>query len=301
LASEPTENEAIMRWTPQEQTDIEDRRGQGGMMRRGAPLGIGGLLILLVLSYVTGTDFLSLLGSDAGQVASGPSSAPSGELQTTPQEEEIVKFMNVVMRDAQATWGQLLGTRYQRTVLVLFRQGTESGCGVADSGTGPFYCPADQKVYLDLSFFEELDRRFGAPGDFAQAYVVAHELGHHVQTLLGTNSRVQQLQQSRPDQANELSVRLELQADCFAGVWGHATAQPGRPAGAPTLDPDDVDEGLRAAAAIGDDRLQKESGRGIRPESFTHGSSQQRVSWLKRGLESGDPRTCDTFGGGGTN
>jgi predicted metalloprotease len=290
-----------MRWSERQDRDIEDRRAQGGMMRRGAPLGIGGLLILLVLSYVTGQDFLSLLGGEAGQIAPQPSGAPTGELQTTPQEERARKFVNVVFGDAQDTWTQVLGGRYQRSTLVLFRDGTESGCGVADSATGPFYCPADQKVYLDLSFFEELSTRFGAPGEFAQAYVIAHELGHHVQALLGTNRRVHELQQTRPDQANALSVRLELQADCYAGVWGHATAQAGRPADAPALEPNDAEAGLRAAAAIGDDRLQRMSGRGIRPESFTHGSSEQRVSWLKRGLETGDPRNCDTFGGGSTN
>src|SRR5262249_31613375 len=155
------------------------------------------------------------------------------------------------------TWSGLLPGRYERTTLVLFRQGIDSACGFAESATGPFYCPSDRKIYLDLSFFEELDRRFRAPRGFAPAHVVAPPLGHHVQTLLGVNGRVQRLQQSRPEQANALSVRLELQADCFAGVWGHATAQPGRPANAPTLDPDDVEEGLRAAAAIGDDRLQR--------------------------------------------
>jgi predicted metalloprotease len=289
-----------MRWSPEQRTDIEDRRAGGGMIRRGAPIGIGGLLVLLVLSYLTGQDFLSLLGDGGGQVVSQPSGAPAGELQTSPEEERVVDFVNVVMRDAQAAWSQSLGNRYERTTVVLFRQGVESGCGFAESSTGPFYCPADRKIYLDLSFFAELDRRFGAPGDFAQAYVVAHELGHHVQTLLGTNGRVQQLQQARPEQANALSVRLELQADCYAGVWGHATMQAGRPANAPALDPDDVEEGLRAAAAIGDDRLQKLSGRGVRPEGFTHGSSEQRVSWLRRGLQSGDPNTCDTFGGGST-
>jgi uncharacterized protein len=288
-----------MRWTPQERTDIEDRRA-GGMVRRGAPIGIGGLLVLLVLSYLTGQDFLSLLGG-GGQVVSQPSGAPAGELQTSPAEERIVDFVNVVSRDAQAAWERMLGNRYERTTVVLFRQGVESGCGFAESSTGPFYCPADRKVYLDLSFFAELDRRFGAPGDFAQAYVVTHELGHHVQTLLGTNARVQQLQQTRPAEANALSVRLELQADCYAGVWGHATAQPGRAADAPTMEANDVEEGLRAAAAIGDDRLQGMSGRGARPESFTHGSSEQRVQWLRRGLESGDPRVCDTFGSGSTN
>jgi predicted metalloprotease len=177
-------------------------------------------------------------------------------------------------------------------VLVLFDNAVQSACGSASSATGPFYCPADHKVYLDLSFFRELDQRFGAPGDFAQAYVVAHEVGHHIQNLVGTNQKVSRLQQQASEsEANQLSVRLELQADCYAGVWGHYAAQQNR------LDPGDAEEGLRAAAAIGDDRLQQQSqGRAV-PESFTHGSSQQRVEWLRRGLTSGDIQSCDTFGG----
>jgi predicted metalloprotease len=290
-----------MRWSAGDRTDIEDRRASGGMIRRGAPLGIGGLLILLVLSYLTGQDFLSLLGPDSGQVSAPPSSgAAPTELQTTPEEERLVDFMGAVLSDAQSVWSRVLSGQYERTTLVLFRSAVESACGYAEAATGPFYCPADRKIYLDLSFFAELDRRFGAPGDFAQAYVVAHELGHHVQTVLGTNSKVHELQRSRPDQANALSVRLELQADCYAGVWGHATMQPGRPPNAPVLEPGDVEEGLRAAAAIGDDRLQKMSGRGIQPESFTHGTSEQRVSWLRRGLQTGDAKACDTFGRGRT-
>jgi predicted metalloprotease len=286
-----------MRWTRSERTDIEDRRAGGGMVRRGAPIGIGGLLIVLVLGYLTGQDPMSLLGPDVAQVGTQPDGATSA-LQTTPEEERVVDFMNEVLKDGQATWTRHLADRYQRTTLVLFRQATESACGSAESATGPFYCPADRKIYLDLSFFEELARNFAAPGEFAQAYVVAHELGHHIQTLLGINSEVHRLQQSRPDRANALSVRLELQADCFAGVWGHATAQPGRPPNAPTLEAKDVEDGLRAAAAIGDDRLQKMSGRAVQPESFTHGSSQERVTWLRRGLQSGDPDACDTFRAG---
>jgi predicted metalloprotease len=291
-----------MRWTPGSGLDsVEDRRGQGGIIRRGAPIGLGGLLFLLVISWLTGTDFLQLLSGGSGQVAVQPANpGQTGELKTTPQEEELKKFMAATLEDAQVTWQRHLGNRYQRTTLVLFRNAVESECGFAESATGPFYCPSDQKIYLDLSFFDELDRRFGAPGDFAQAYVVAHELGHHVQTLLGINGRVQQLQQTRPGQANDLSVRLELQADCFAGVWGHSTAQPGRPPDAVVLEEGDVEEGMRAAASIGDDRLQKMSGRAIQPESFTHGTSEQRVSWLRRGLQTGDPNACDTFRGGST-
>lgn len=290
-----------MRWSPTERTHIDDRRASGGMIRRGAPIGLGGLLVLLVLSYVTGTDFLSLLGTGGvpTPTSSQPSSAP-GDLQTTPEEERLVDFVNRVVQDAGGVWAGLLRDRFQDTKAVLFRDQVESACGLGKSATGPFYCPSDHLIYLDLSFFAELDRRFDAPGDFAQAYVVAHEYGHHVQTLLGVNAQVQQLQQRRPDQANELSVRLELQADCFAGVWGHATTQPGRPEGAPVLEAGDAEEGMRAAAAIGDDRLQRMSGRGVQPESFTHGTSEQRVSWLRRGLQRGDLDACDTFAAGGS-
>jgi hypothetical protein len=187
---------------------------------------------------------------------------------------------------------QSLGQQYQAPRLVLFRDLVQSACGMAQSASGPFYCPLDQKVYIDLGFFNELRTRFGAGGDFAQAYVLTHEIGHHIQTLLGTSQRVREMQERRPDVANEYSVRLELQADCYAGVWGASTSQRG------ILERGDVEEGLNAAAAIGDDRLQQMSGRGVQPESFTHGSSAQRVAWFRRGLESGDPRTCDSFAGG---
>jgi predicted metalloprotease len=215
--------------------------------------------------------------------------------ETSPEEEELVDFMSFVLDDAQATWSQILARDgvYQNTRMVLFRGAMQSACGFAQSATGPFYCPADQKVYLDLSFFDELRRRFGAPGDFAQAYVIAHEIGHHVQTLLGIESEVRQAQGARPGQANQLSVRMELQADCFAGVWGHSTAQRG------ILEGGDVEEGLNAAAAIGDDRIQKMSRGRVMPESFTHGSSEQRVRWFRRGLTSGRPEDCDTFSAGG--
>jgi hypothetical protein len=173
--------------------------------------------------------------------------------------------------------------------MVLFREAVRSACGIAGSATGPFYCPGDAKVYLDLSFFDELRRRFGAPGDFAQAYVIAHEVGHHVQNLLGIEREVRRLQADRPDAANDLSVRMELQADCLAGVWGHSTAQRG------ILEEGDVEEGLNAAAAIGDDRIQRQMQGYVQPESFTHGSSQQRVEWFRKGLSTGDPDACDTF------
>ena len=201
-------------------------------------------------------------------------------------------WCNAVAKDTQATWAQILGPRYEQTRVVLFRDAIESACGAAESATGPFYCPGDQKVYLDLGFFDELARQFGAPGDFAQAYVVAHEFGHHVQNLLGTNERVGRDRAG----ANSASVALELQADCYAGIWGHAASQRGRfQAGQVELEPGDAEEALRAAAAIGDDRLQRMGSGRVSPERFTHGTSAQRVEWFQRGMESGDPARCNTF------
>jgi uncharacterized protein len=212
----------------------------------------------------------------------------TGQLQTTPAEERIVDMVGAVAKDVQDAWTEKLGERYRRTSVVLFRDAIESGCGFAQSATGPFYCPSDQKVYLDLGFFDELSRRFGAPGDFAQAYVIAHEFGHHVQNITGLTERA--AADRRPG-ANSASVALELQADCFAGVWGHEAARSER-SGAVRLDPGDVEEALRAAAAIGDDRLQKMSTGRVMPERFTHGSSAQRVEAFRGGMEGGDPRAC---------
>jgi predicted metalloprotease len=201
--------------------------------------------------------------------------------------------MRVVLKDTEDTWTTIFrsnGSQYEAPTLVLFSDATQTACGLGESAMGPFYCPGDRKVYLDTSFFEELDQRFGAPGDFAQAYVIAHEIGHHVQNLLGVSDRVSSARQrAGRGEANALSVRLELQADCYAGVWGHYAAQHD------LLQPGDAEEGLRAAAAIGDDRLQRQTQGRVVPESFTHGSSEQRVSWLKRGLESGQIQSCDTF------
>jgi len=218
----------------------------------------------------------------------------SGPIQSTPAEEAKVLEISDMLDDAQDTWTKLLGGRYRRSTLVLFRGATPSACGMGDSAMGPFYCPADQKVYLDLEFFDELDRRFGAPGDFAQNYVIAHELGHHVQNILGIDRQVRALQQRSPRQANQLSVLMELQADCLAGVWGHSTAQRG------IMETGDAEEGLRAAAAIGDDTLQRQTAGRVRPESFTHGSATQRVGWLRRGLQTGDIKACDTFAAAGS-
>jgi hypothetical protein len=265
-------------------------------MRRGpAPrLSLGGILVLLVLLFVFKGDLLQVLSGGAalevpGTTQVGPSGG--GEFRSTPQEEELVQFVSFVLDDLQQTWARLL-PGYRDAKLVLFRDSVRSGCGFAQAQMGPFYCPADEKVYVDLSFYQELRRRFGAPGDFAQAYVIAHEIGHHVQKLTGVEPEVRRLQRSDPSQANALSVRMELQADCLAGVWGHSTAR------RDILEEGDVEEGLRAAAAIGDDRIQGMSGGRISPESFTHGSSQQRVRWFRQGLSLGDPDACDTFAAG---
>ena len=282
-----------MKWTRGDRSNVEDVRGRSAGMRMGG-IGLGGVLVVLLLSWLTGVDFLSLVGP--GALAPAPTEyvgADGGPLNTTPEEEELVDFVDAVMADAQTTWQGLLGERYRPTTAVIFRDQYPSACGMGQAATGPFYCPADRKVYLDLGFFRELHQRFGAPGDFAQAYVLAHELGHHVQTLLGIESQVRQLQAARPGQQNALSVRMELQADCFAGVWGRTAAQPGRAAqGQVELERGDLEEGLNAAAAIGDDRL---TGGRIAPDRFTHGSSEQRVTWFKRGFDSGDPRACETF------
>jgi predicted metalloprotease len=293
-----------MRWTPGNRRNIDDARGRSAIsMGRGLPaLGIGGVLVVALLSWATGTDFLSMLSSPDSSSYSGPGGEPgvpgggAAPVATTPEEEREADFVDAVMEDAQETWEQLMPAQYQRTRVVLFRDGIDSACGAAQSATGPFYCPADRRVYLDLGFFSELTERFGAPGEFARAYVIAHEVGHHVQRLTGVESHVRALQERNPGAANELSVRLELQADCFAGVWGHAAAQEGRAArGDVELEPGDIEAGLNAAAAIGDDRLQRMSGKRVAPDRFTHGSSAQRVEWFKRGLASGRPGDCDTL------
>jgi len=273
-----------MQWSSGNRGDIQDMRGRSG--GKAIPLGIGGFLVVLVLSWLSGTNLFQLLDTSTPSETAGT----SGQVQSTPAEERMVDFVGAVTKDTQDLWAEKLGSRYQRTSIVLFRDAIESGCGFAQSATGPFYCPTDQKVYLDLGFFDELSRRFGAPGDFAQAYVIAHEFGHHVQNLLGLNERAAADRRAGP---NSASVALELQADCFAGVWGHEIAQTGRAAvGKVQLDPGDADEALRAASAIGDDRLQKMATGRVMPDRFTHGSSAQRVEWFRRGMEGGDPRAC---------
>jgi uncharacterized protein len=281
-----------MRWTPGgRSSDLEDRRGSsgGGFGGGGMRIGLGGAAVLLVLSLVFKQDFFAMLG--AGGAGGGEQTA-SGPVASTPEEEKRVQFVSFVLDDAQQTWARLFQARgqpYEHAKLVLFRDAIQSACGFAEAATGPFYCPGDERVYIDLGFYDELQQRFGAPGDFAQAYVLAHELGHHVQRLMGTEAKVREAQQRQPDAANDLSVRLELQADCYAGVWGHETAQ------RQVLESGDVEEGLAAAAAVGDDRIQRMSGQGVHPEAFTHGSSEQRTSWFRRGFESGRPEDCDTF------
>jgi predicted metalloprotease len=272
-------------------SNIEDRRGMGGM-RMGLPVGggIGGLVLLLLFSALTGTNPIDMIGGGE----------PSDETVGTtgvPADDPQAEFVSVVLGDTEETWREIFrerGATYQPPTLVLFTQATQSACGVGQSAMGPFYCPVDQKVYLDLSFFNELETRFGAPGDFAQAYVIAHEVGHHVQTLTGLSSKVSNARQNARSEreANQLSVRQELQADCYAGVWGHYAAR------RDLLEPGDAEEGLNAAAAIGDDRRQRRAQGQIVPESFTHGSSADRVRWLRRGMDSGRMEACDTFAPG---
>jgi len=246
-----------------------------------------------VLSLLTGKNLFTFFDSSS----TTPTEVTSPESSTAPvaESEEEAKLRataNAVITDVQNTWNETLrteGVEYQRSRLVLYRDVTPTACGTGQAASGPFYCPGDGKVYLDLGFFEELDRRFEAPGDFAQAYVIAHEIGHHVQNLLGTSDRVQQMMESDRRNANQYSVRLELQADCYAGIWGKSAASRG------ALEAGDLEEGLAAAAAVGDDRIQEMSGRAVNPESFSHGSSAQRMEWFQRGFQSGDMRQCDTF------
>ncbi len=275
-----------MQWSSGDRNNIEDMRGRSGA--RAVPIGIGGVIVLALLSWATGTNFLSSLGTQ--QSAPAGSVGTQGQVQSTPQEERMVDFVDAVANDVQGVWGQTLSGRYERTHIVLFRDSIESACGSAESATGPFYCPSDRKVYLDVGFFDELTRRFGAPGDFAKAYVIAHELGHHVQRLLGLDAGTRR---GAATGVNSASVALELQADCLAGVWGHAASQSGRfKAGHVELERGDAEQALRAAAAIGDDRLQKMTTGHVMPERFTHGTSAQRVDSFRRGMDSGDLRAC---------
>lgn len=295
--------ETDMDWRGRRQSrNIDDRRGQS---LQGSGGGAGLLLLLRVLPWLLrskiGRVVLALgvvaffgarmLGIDLLQLSPAPAQQTAS---FSAQEQQLAEFVSVVLADTEQTWQKNfadMGEQYEEPVLVLFSQRVASACGSASSAVGPFYCPADRKVYLDLSFFRDLDQQLGAPGDFAQAYVVAHEVGHHIQTVLGISQQVRSAGRGKSAAVvNALSVRQELQADCFAGVWGHAAHHYSA-----MLEPGDLEEALQAAAAIGDDRLQKRSGGDLVPDSFTHGTSAQRVTWFKRGFESGDMRQCDTF------
>jgi predicted metalloprotease len=285
-----------MRWTPGGRSaDLEDRRGQGGgggFRLGGGKLGIGGFIVLALLSIIFRRNFFALVG--AGPDTSGQTTVNGTPPPTTPEEEKMIQFVSFILDDVQDTWQkefQKDGQSYQRAKLDLFTDSVESGCGYAQTAMGPFYCPVDQKAYIDLGFYKELKDRFGAPGDFAQAYVLAHEIGHHVQHELGIDQKVRAAQERDPDRANELSVRLELQADCFAGIWAHSTQQRN------ILEEGDIDEALNAASAVGDDRIQQQATGSVNPETWTHGSAKQRTQWFRTGYDSGDVNRCDTFAG----
>ena len=298
-----------MRWQDGRESDnVEDRRGMsgGGLSGRGGfrtggigipigrgGIGIGGLAVIVVVSLLLGINPLDLL---QGTIPQEQARYEQSEAPHSNADDELKRFVSVVLADTEDTWAaqfQQMGRTYQDPALVLFSGTVDSGCGFAQAAMGPFYCPLDRKVYIDLSFYRDLRDRFRAPGDFAQAYVIAHEVGHHVQNLLGISDQVQQAQRRAGSQAdaNGLSVRLELQADCFAGLWAnHANRE------RQIIEPGDVEEALTAASAIGDDRLQRQSRGTVAPDSFTHGSSAQRVQWFRKGLDTGQLRACDTFG-----
>jgi predicted metalloprotease len=279
--------------------------GGGGMLGgrgvRVGGFGIGGTLVILLLGLVFGFDPSILLNGGYVDEAPAPRSSTvnPGSMPSAQSgaEGDLSNFVSVVLAETEDVWGNIFsqsGRTYEEPVLVLFSDAVQSGCGSARSTMGPFYCPADRKLYIDLSFYRDLRSRMGAPGDFAQAYVIAHEVGHHVQNLLGVSRDVQAAQrQVSQSEANALSVRVELQADCFAGIWAHSMAQKQG-----VLEDGDIEEALNAASAVGDDRLQKQATGRVTPDSFTHGSSAQRVQWFRRGLDSGSPNSCDTFGNG---
>ena len=279
-----------MRWGSERSDNIEDRRGMGvGKLAGG---GIGTIVIALIAMYF-GVDPSVILNQ-------GNTLAPTQQqtqTQFSPEEEHLKEFMSVVLADTENVWGTLFshaGKTYEQPKLVLFSGAVQSACGAAEAAMGPFYCPGDHKLYLDMSFFNELSKRLGAPGDFAQAYVVAHEVGHHVQNLMGIADKVHRAQQNASEaKSNALQVRMELQADCFAGVWAYHANKTRQ-----ILEPGDTQEALAAASGVGDDRLQKKARGYVVPESFTHGSSEQRMRWFSTGMRSGDPDQCDTFKAG---
>lgn len=287
-----------MRWKGQRRGNrIDDRRGKGGAVRGGAKLSGGVIVIALVIALITGQNPLSLLGNLMQQSGGNSQQQVQIPKQASPAEQESADFANVIFTSTEDMWTQLFrdaGQQYQPPTMVLFDGQVQSRCGINSEAVGPFYCPADSKVYLSLSFFRQLER-MGAPGDFARAYVIGHEVGHHIQNITGTARQVRewQRQAGSKTQVNQLSVMMELQADCLAGVWAHHANKKQN-----MLEPGDIEEGLRAAASIGDDTLQSKAGRQVDVESFTHGSSEQRVEWLNRGLRSGQADACDTFAEG---
>ena len=284
-----------MRWKRGRRSDnVVDARGSGSRMGGGKGLTLGGVAIVVIVGLLSGQDPMQILGQLAGQAMQGGSvSAPQRSTPTANDEQS--EFVRAVLGDTEDTWREIFqgaNRQYKDPTLVLFRGGVNSACGFANSAVGPFYCPGDQRVYIDLAFFRELEQRFGAAGDFAQAYVIAHEVGHHVQTLLGVSAKVNAARQrgERVEGANGLLVRQELQADCLAGVWAYHGQQRHD-----WLEPGDIEEALNAANAIGDDRLQKQARGQVVPDSFTHGTSEQRVRWFKTGFDGGDVGRCDTF------
>ena len=286
-----------MRWEGnRESNNVEDRRAGGGGGPRlggGRSVGIGTIAVALIAGWIFGINPLTVLGI-LGGADGGPEVVQQAPAQKPPADDTMAKFVSTVLGDTEDVWGELFkagGGQYKEPKLVLFRGATQTACGTGQAAMGPFYCPADQKVYIDLGFYETMKRQMGAPGDFAQAYVIAHEVGHHVQNLLGLSTKVEQMRgRVSQVQYNQLSVRLELQADCFAGVWAHH-AQRSRQ----ILEQGDIEEAMNAAAQIGDDALQKKSQGHVVPDSFTHGSSQQRMKWFNTGLQGGSVKACDTF------
>jgi uncharacterized protein len=297
--------ETAMRWGDfRRSQNVEDRTGisaGGGFpLGGGMRLGGGAIIIAVIVGMLFGINPLEMLGLLSGgpsvQVPAPSAPAPGYGPQSPTAQDPQKDFVAAILGDTEDVWGEVfrsMGSRYDPPKLVLFRGSVQSSCGLASAAVGPFYCSADRRVFLDTSFFNDLSRRFGAPGDFARSYVIAHEIGHHVQNLTGVMARFEQQAQRTDERTrNALSVRLELQADCYAGVWGHSAKQRG------VLDTSDIESGMRAAAAVGDDRVQRQSQGYVAPESFTHGSAQQRVRWFRIGLETGDIRRCNTFSGG---
>jgi predicted metalloprotease len=282
-----------MKWQDMNRSDNVEVRGGVRPVHVAGGLGGGGILVIIILSLLLGVNPLALLGIVGG----GPTTSQTQSRTQTQSSSTQVDFVRAVLGDTEQTWEQIFqqsGETYADPKLVLYSGAVNSACGYTSSAVGPFYCPGDEEVYLDLSFFTELSQRFGAPGDFARAYVIAHEIGHHVQKLLGISAQVEAAEAKASDtQRNAISVRVELQADCFAGVWGHYVKQEG------FLDPGDLSEALQAASAVGDDTLQKETQGYVVPDSFTHGTSAQRMKWFKTGFDSGNPSSCDTFGASG--